>query len=159
MESILDTIHGLLIPVGGDPLLLPNAAVAEISAYKPAQVVDEAPEWLSGIFEWRGIRIPLVVFERMCEEPDEVPTNFERIAVFNSLNGNDRLPFFAIATQGIPRLAQVNASILTATPSDVAVQGPVRESVLLNGEPARIPDLDEMEKSLLDIKPLMEALN
>lgn len=159
MESILDTIHSLIIPVGGDPLLLPNAAVAEISAYKPAQAINDAPDWLAGLFEWRGLKIPLITFECMCGEQEDIPENFERIAVLNGLNGNERLPFFAIATQGIPRLAQVNSSILTATPSDVAEQGPIRESVLLNGEPARIPDLDEMEKSLLDIKSLFETLN
>jgi len=157
METILDTIHSLVIPVGGDPLLLPNAAVAEITAYAAAQTVDEAPEWLSGLFEWRGVKVPLIDFERMCDEQDS-PGSFERVAVFNSLGGNIRLPFFAIATQGIPRLLKVNDSILTATPGEIEEQGPVRKSVMINGEPARIPDLDKMEKRLLEIKPLMEAL-
>lgn len=158
MESLLDTIHSLIIPVRGDPLLLPNAAVAEISAYKPAQTVNEAPGWLAGLIEWRGIKVPLIEFERMCDEQD-TPDHFERLAIFNSLGGNKRLPFFAIATQGIPHLIKVNGSILKATPGDIAEQGPIMKSVMLNGEPARIPDLDEMEKSLLDIKPLMDALN
>jgi len=158
METLLDTIHSLLIPVGGDPLLLPNAAVAEISAYKEAQPINEAPDWLAGLFEWRGITIPLIQFERMCDE-QEIPGSYERVAIFNSLGGNKRLPFFAIATKGIPRLIKVNGSILTATPGDAAEQGPVRKSVMLNGEPARIPDLDVMEKTLLDVKPLMAALN
>jgi len=156
MESLLDTIHSLIIPVEGDPLLLPNAAVAEISTYKAADKVDETPDWLSGLFEWRGIRIPLIGFELMCDE--DSPGDFQRVAIFNSLNGNQKLPFFAIATQGIPRLIKVNSSTLTATPGDDDEQGPVRKSVMLNGEPARIPDLDEMEKSLLGIKPLMDEL-
>lgn len=158
MEALLDTIHSLIIPVGGDPLLLPNAAVAEITAYKPAQTVNDTPDWLAGLFEWRGIKVPLIDFEQMCDEQD-TPGNFKRVAIFNSLGGNKRLPFFAIATQGIPRLIKVNDSILTATPGENAEQGPVRKSVMLNGEPARIPDLDQMEKSLLDIKPLLDALN
>ncbi len=157
MESLVDNIHGLIIPVEGDPLLLPNAAVAEISAYTAAEKVDETPGWLAGLFEWRGIRIPLIEFELMCDE--DSPGGFKRVAIFNSLNGNKSLPFFAIGTQGIPRLIKVNSSILTATPGDNEEQGPIRKSVMLNGEPARIPDLDEMEKSLLDIKPLMDALN
>lgn len=157
MESLLDTIHGLIIPVEGDPLLLPNAAVAEISAYRSAQKIDGTPDWLGGLLEWRGIKIPLICFEQMCDE--DIPETFNRMAIFNSLNGNKQLPFFAIATQGIPRLIKINSSILTATPGDGEEQGPIRKSVMLSGEPARIPDLDEMEKSLLDIKPLMKALN
>jgi len=157
MESILDTIHSLIIPVGGDPLLLPNAAVAEITAYKPAQSVKKSPDWLAGLFEWRGIKVPLVEFERMCDEKDSAG-RFERVAVFNSLGGNKRLPFFAIVTLGIPHLVKVDSSILTATPEGIAEQGPVRKNIMLNGEPARIPDLDKMEKSLLDVKPLMDAL-
>ncbi len=154
MESVLQNVHGLLIPMAGDPLLLPNAAVAEISAYRPAETVDGGPDWLAGLYEWRGLKIPLVTFETMCGG-QEVPKKFERVAVFNNLNGNERMPFFAIATQGIPRLTQVNSSILTATPSEEVEQGPIKESVLLNGEPARIPDLDEMEKSLLGIEALV----
>ncbi len=157
MESLFDTVHSLVIPVEGDPLLLPNAAVAEISAYQSAQKIDDTPEWLAGLLEWRGIKVPLIEFERMCDE--ETPASFTRVAIFNSLNGNKQLPFFAIATQGIPRLVKLNNSVLTTTPGDDEEQGPVRKSVMINGEPARIPDLDEMEKILLGIKPLMEALN
>ena len=57
-------IHSQMLALSGDPLVLPNTAVAEIINYVEPTPVKDAPDWLLGTLDWRGYRIPLLSLEQ-----------------------------------------------------------------------------------------------
>lgn len=153
MEALQTIVHSLVIPMQGKPLLLPNAAVAELIAYRPTEALDDAPDWLLGIIDWRGHRIPVVSMEDLLEGSHTDYKGRLRIVVFNSLSGDSKLPFFATVSQGIPSLTQANAHVLSEV-SDAEQRECVKAHVLYHGEPAIIPDLDAIEAKLKQVKAL-----
>lgn len=141
-----DTIHSLLLPLHRDIALLPNAAVAEVILSQHIDPVPDAPEWLLGMLSWRDRRVPLISFEVASNgEAGRMHKNC-RIAVINTLNGNARLPYIAIITQGLPSLQVVRQDTIKFEEQS----GENRQSVLgfvnLNGTIALIPDIDDLEQ-------------
>ena len=54
-----DEIRGVMIQVGQERLLLPNATVAEVLARVAIEPVEGAPAWLPGQIVWHGWNVPL----------------------------------------------------------------------------------------------------
>ena len=158
MATIAANVHSLLIPMANDTLLLPNAAVAEIIALTDIEPVENAPEWLLGFINWRGQHVPLLSFEVVNGNEKPEYQSKARIVVFNALGGSSSLPFFATLAQGIPHLIQANQSIVTALAESDEHPTGVLCPVLVEGEPAVIPDLDAMEKLILQHPVLQEQL-
>ncbi len=154
MSNLSVSVRSLMIPMKHDPFLLPNASLAEIVAYSAPGPLENSPEWLLGLLPWRGLDIPLVSFEVMHGEPMAEVSGHERIAIFNAPGGDSRLPFFAILVQGIPHLIMANQSVVTALAEQEAEEG-VLAHVLIEAEPAIIPDLDRIESILLSEKTLL----
>lgn len=153
-EGQATAVHCLMIPLRNDILLLPNAAVAEVTAYHPPLAVADAPGWFLGRHDWRDYQIPVIAFEKLNDDPGlEVPvTRTSRIAVLNTLNGNTRLPYIGLLTQGIPRLQVVQHKALEANPATEDKRKTyVSAFVMINGESVTIPDLDKLEKVLLEL--------
>ena len=62
MPDLPREIRGVMIPVTGGRVLLPNATVAEVITYSQPESVANAPKWLLGRLSWRGWRLPLFSF-------------------------------------------------------------------------------------------------
>jgi chemosensory pili system protein ChpC len=138
----------LLIPVAGKTLLLPNVSVAEILEYTEPVPQPDVPTWYLGNINWRTLQIPLISFEAVNEQAFANRTANAKIAILNGIVDNPRLPFWGIVTQGTPRQMRITAQEIVRDDSDYG--GPAQfMSVLVNGEAARIPDLDFIERQLL----------
>lgn len=148
----MDAVHCLLLPIFGEDLLLPNAAVAEVVSYSEPEVVAEAPEWLLGRIAWRDQYIPLISFE--VASGGELPPVLKqsRIAVLNTLNGNSALPYIGVVTQGIPHLQVVQERGIERDEEPADPRTSVADYVTLNGESALVPDLDNLEQRLLRLQ-------
>src|SRR5688572_20984033 len=107
MADTTTDIRGVLIQVVGARLLLPNATIAEVLAYAPPDPVENAPEWLLGRIRWRGWRLPLIAFARMAGISEESAALGNKVLVLKALGGDPKLPYFALLTQGFPRLVTV----------------------------------------------------
>ncbi len=143
------TVRSLWIPLQGLDLLLPNTAVAEISDYEPPQLLEGAPEWLLGLFPWRGRGVPLLRYERLLGQEVEESSRGARVAVVNTLNHNPQLPFIAILARGIPRLQQLRDGMLVERPRGEEDGPVIKARVALEENEALIPDLDALEQLLL----------
>ena len=138
----------MLLPMVGHHLLVPTTSVAEMSAVRLLEEVAEAPDWLLGLYDWRGTKVPVVSEEALNGE-GAIELNMQgRIAVLNNTGINPDLPFIAIHTQGIPRMARVadediseNASA-GRRPFDIM-------SVKVGLEEFYIPDISAIEASYL----------
>ncbi|HQZ30617.1 MAG TPA: chemotaxis protein CheW [Arenimonas sp.] len=138
-------IRGVLITVTNGRLLLPNANVAEVITFSEPEAVENAPEWLLGRVRWRGWRLPLISFSRMAGWSQEDGHLGAKVAVLKALGGNPKLPFFAVLSQGFPRLVTVNATTLVQSHDMKELPLGVHSRVTLNDDPASVPDLMSLE--------------
>ncbi|MEO8809191.1 MAG: chemotaxis protein CheW [Rhodanobacter sp.] len=144
-------IRCVLVPVGDLRLLLPNATIAEVITQSTPEPVAGAPRWLLGRITWRGWRVPLVSFAQLAGSAEGDADLAVRVAVLKALGGDSRLPFIAVLTQGFPRLTTLNAELIIPTHDGRELPPGVRAHVLVRDDVAVIPDLEWIEKSLLDL--------
>lgn len=148
----IDAVHCLLIPIYGETLLLPNAAVAEVVAYIDSEPADNAPEWFLGYMNWRDLRIPLISFEAATGGNVAPLQKNSRIAILNTLNGKQEVSHFGIVTQGIPHLQVVHEKHLSRDEEPSDPRPSIADYVQLNEETVLVPDIDELEKRLLQLQ-------
>lgn len=146
------SVRSQIIPIGGGHLVLPNTAVAEVIVYSEAVPIAEGPEWLLGLLSWRERDVPLLSFEVMCGQPKPPVPVRAKIVVLNALGGNPDLNFFALLVQGVPQLASIDESRIAAMDYTPEADAVILSRVVVDGETAFIPDLDAIEKRLLDCK-------
>jgi chemosensory pili system protein ChpC len=143
-------IRGVLIQIAGARLLLPNATIAEVLSFADPEPVDNAPDWLLGRIRWRGWQLPLVAFSRLSGIAEEKGGLGSKVVVLKALGGNPKAPFFAVLTQGFPRLVTVSRNALVAEDSGEALPLGVRARVVLNEDAALLPDLEQVEQLIGD---------
>lgn len=143
-------IRGVLIGVTGARLLLPNASVAEVITYSQPEPVPNAPDWLYGRIRWRGWRLPLISFSRLAGLARTENELGAKVVVLKALGGNPRQPYFAMLTQGFPRLVTVSADQLVSAGDGGAAPAGVLTPVLLRDDEAVIPDLAGIEAMVVD---------
>ena len=151
MSQVSSDVRAVLLPMQGGQLLLPNATVSEVVGFRdPTPVEGNEADWLLGSFEWRQKKVPVVAFETLLSLPRE-ESGRARIAICNTLNGNARCPYIGILLRSIPHLTRVTEETITSlgAPSDSGQM--VLQQVRVNGQEAWIPDLDTLERAVLEI--------
>lgn len=142
-------IRGVLIQVQGARLLLPNATIAEVLSFAAPEPVENAPEWLLGRIRWRGWQVPLVAFSRLAGiAADEQGGLGSKVVVLKALGGDQKAPYFALLTQGFPRLVTVSEDALAVDGGDAPLPGGVQARVMLNQDAALLPDLEQVESMI-----------
>lgn len=138
-------IRGVLIQLAGARLLLPNATIAEVLSYAPPEPVESAPEWLLGKMRWRGWQLPLVAFAELAGFGKEPAGLGSKVVVLKALGGNAKAPYFALLTQGFPRLVTVSKEGLLPDADTAELPLGVQARVQLNEDTAFVPDLVAVE--------------
>ena len=144
-------IRGVLIQVSDARLLLPNATIAEVLSFANPDPLEGAPDWLLGRIRWRGWQLPLVSFSRFAGIADEQGGLGSKVIVLKALGGDAKRPFFALLTQGFPRLVTVTEAALLADTEDAALPARVLSRVRLNEDYALVPDLAAIEEHLGEV--------
>ena len=148
-------VRGVLITVNQGRLLLPNASIAEVITFSDPEPVENAPAWMLGQIRWRGWRLPLLSFSRFAGWSEEEGQVGAKVVVLKALGGNPKLPYFAVLSQGFPRLVTVSTTALAESHSIKELPIGIHSLVTLNGDPAAVPDLMSLE--LLIDKALNKA--
>jgi len=143
-------IRGVVIQLAGARLLLPNAAIAEVLSYAPPEPVAGAPDWLLGRMRWRGWQLPLISFSRLAGLAAEQGGLGSKVLVFKALGGDAKAPYFAILTQGFPRLVTVSREGLKVDDDGAELPLAVLARVMLNQDDALVPDLVAIEKLITE---------
>ena len=141
-------IRGVLIQVADARLLLPNATIAEVLSFAEPEPVADAPDWLLGRIRWRGWQLPLIAFSRFAGIAEEHGGLGSKVIVLKALGGDPRHPFFAVLTQGFPRLVTVTEAVLSSEAGDAEVPEGVLARVRLNEDEALVPDLAALEERI-----------
>lgn len=150
MASSNDEIRGVLVQVGEERLLLPNATVAEVLARVPVEAIADAPAWLPGQILWHGWQVPLVSFPGLTGQGRESVAASSKIVVLKALSGGEAMPYFALLTQSFPRLISVPRDGLLADATEEQLPAGVQMRVLLGDEAALLPDLASIEAMIGD---------
>ena len=141
-----DEIRGVMIQVGDDRLLLPNATVAEVLAKVPVEPVEDAPDWLPGRIDWHGWQVPLVKFATLAGLQEDAAGRGNRVIVLKALGGDEALPYFGLLTASFPQLVSVPRDSLLADASEDDLPRGIQKRVLLGEQSAMLPDLELVER-------------
>ena len=148
MSDTAQIIRGVLIQVADARLLLPNATIAEVLSYAEPEPLEDAPDWLLGRIRWRGWQLPLVSFARFAGIAEEQGGLGSKVIVLKALGGNPKRPYFALLTQGFPRLVTVTEQTLATQEEGDGLPAGVLARVRLNENDAMVPDLAALEQRL-----------
>ena len=145
-------IRGVLIQIAGGRLLLPNATIAEVLSFADPDPVANTPDWLLGRIRWRGWQLPLIAFSRLTGIAEEAGGLGSKVVVLKALGGDSKAPYFAMLTQGFPRLVTVSQDTVMADAhaEDETLPDGVQARVLLNQDQALLPDLERVEAMIGD---------
>jgi chemosensory pili system protein ChpC len=145
-----DDIRGIMIPVAEDRrVLLPNAIIAEVVSYKELSTIDSSPPWLFGNFEWRGYSIPVVCYDTLITGiKSNKHRKSGRVAVIKALGDIDKMPYFAIIVDGVPRLHLVTQGDLQVHESEDGESNAIASKVTIQEEMSEIPNIRFLEHVL-----------
>lgn len=150
-EDAVTEVRSVLIPLAENRLLLPNVVVAEVMDYQKPEARDNTPEWFIGDLSWRGTRVPVVSIEALMNGSVVTPGRRGRTIVTNTLNGEKSLPYIAIFSHAMPSLVRVTADNIQPYTLEVDLGVLIKQAVRINGSPALVPNLDELERQVLHI--------
>lgn len=141
----------LLLPLRGRTLLVPTVTVAEMVPMAPCHMEEGFPDWSFGYFEWRGRDVPLLSFEGLSGESVAELAPRGRFAVLNNTGVSEDLPFIALPTTAIPRMARIAPEDIKEDAS--ALKKPFElMRVKVGLEELAIPDLSAMEQAYLEFR-------
>ena len=151
MEQDGSVVRCLALPIAGEQILVPNAVVAEVVAADTVSPLSGDPAWLLGSLTWRGSVLPLVCMEAAVGGIRLEAGARSKIVILKSLSAREPLENFAVLVQGIPHQ-------VLATDHTVTLESPINDGrpfvaadLQVEGEQAFIPNLDAVEKALMDI--------
>jgi len=140
------TLNGLLLPLEDRTLLLPSAAIAEVIHHKAVpEPVENAPDWLLGQIEWRGLKLPLLSFEVLSGAA--LPSPKRQIAILNVTHEQASLKFYALLLQGFPHTRLLDATLPRSDEPTAALE--LACVHLGNDKIGKIPNLPAVEEKLL----------
>lgn len=142
-------VASLLIPMNGNHLLIPNVTVAEIVPVSQVTPVLRSPDWYLGNCRWREQTVPLLAYEVLNGDEKPFVNARSRFAVLNTTGQDDSLPFIAVLTQGLPRLARVTQDEISKR-DDIENKAYELMHISWAGEEAVIPDISKMENFFLN---------
>lgn len=148
-QKKIQEVASLLIPLQGQTILLPNVTVAEIVPVSSIQPVQDAPDWYLGNCIWRELTVPVLSIEVLNGDAAPSMHSRARFAVLNTTGINENLPFIAVLTQGLPRLARVSEEEIRER-EDAENRAVDLMHVSWAGETTVIPNVPAIEQIFLD---------
>jgi len=103
MNDKTASVRCMLLPLVSLNLLVPSSAVAEIIGYSVPRELDDCSDWFEGVVQWRGVYVPVIAIEQMCNIATASTGPRTRIAVVYNPQKDPDLPYVGIHMQDIPR--------------------------------------------------------
>lgn len=142
----LSELSCVLIPLQGSQLLLPSVSIAEILPWRRVKALADTPDWCLGMLGWRGEMVPVVRFEVLNGASSEARKSGRCLVVMNRARHSSGLAFYAIASEGLPRLVQLASNDLTNESTRLGRCESV--AVKVGTESAVIPNLEYIETAV-----------
>ena len=114
MSNKPTSVRCMLLPLISFSLLIPNSAVAEIIGYSTPRQLSDTSEWFPGVVLWRGVYVPVVEMEKLCELGAAEVGPRTRIAIIYNPEKDPEMPYLGIHMQDIPRAYLAEADSVKA---------------------------------------------
>jgi len=137
------TLRCLRLQIEGFELLMPDSIVAEVIAYQPIIAMPNAAKGHMGMFIWRGVQVPLLSLEILCDMPLPSVHSRARIAVMYHPDGNPEQPYLGLLMQDIPRPQLIEESHLQLM-ADIGPCEWVSSCVEYQGTELLVPNFDRI---------------
>jgi len=113
VNDVSTSVRCMLLPLNSLTLLVPNSAVAEIIGYSAPREISGSSGWFQGVVLWRGVYVPVIAVEELCEVGSAEVRPRARIAIIYNPQKDPDLPYLGIHIQDIPRayLAEAETTI------------------------------------------------
>lgn len=143
-----ERIHSLEIPLAGASLLVPSAAVAEVTNPAELHPVPGAPPWVLGVIGWRSQPVPVISFEALIGQPVPALSEDSKIVVFYPLAGPRSGEFYAMLSLAEPRPQPITSkSIEPEDPARLPDTPLIAAGVRIKGRALYIPDFDALRRA------------
>jgi chemosensory pili system protein ChpC len=103
MNEKAASVRCMLLPLTSLHLLVPNSAVAEIIGYSTPRPLADCSDWFPGVVLWRGVHVPVVAVEQICDVATAAVGPRARIAIIYNPEKDPDLSYIGIHMQDIPR--------------------------------------------------------
>lgn len=140
----------MLLPLLDQTLMVPTVTVAEMGVIKPFTNVNNTPDWFLGFYDWHNMRVPVICLEALNGVASAKFNAKGRIAVLNNTGVSEHMPFIAILTQGIPRMARVEEKDIEEDREKARNNFDVMV-VRVESESYSIPDVSAIENAFLQL--------
>ena len=144
MSNQRDEFYAQLLPIEGDRVLLPAAAIREALQLDRIELNSGSPAWLLGHAQSAGVRLPVISLEGLMGR--SIPARGSRSRMVRVVSTSGKSDWMMV-TQGQPHLTPLNMQALQ--PAPLESQDPL-DLILARGKIANltafIPDLDEIEQ-------------
>ena len=142
-----EIIRCMILPLADDWLLLPNVTVAEIIAFvEPKYPSDD--DFLLGYMDWRGVKVPIIYFEDVCDLTKKENSIRDRIAILYHPDGDTENSYVGIKLTDIPRSFRAEVNNLEEEPISIERSDLVVKQIQDDNRRFFIPNLDAIFKQL-----------
>ncbi len=142
-------IRGIMIPVTEEKrVLLPNAIIAEVISYNELIDIQGSPNWLLGNMNWRGYDVPVICYDTLSSGNKTQMKPTKRVAIIKALGNIEKLPYFALVVNGVPRLQLVTQGDLQVHEMDKNDSNAVASKVTIQDEMSEVPNIRYIEHVL-----------
>jgi len=138
----------VLVPTGAISLLMPSTSVAEVVGLGDLKLLSGASGNLLGVFEWRGIRLPVVTIEALFGERAPAADRRAKVVVLYPLPGQRRSDFFAVLASSDPHSRVVSAEQVSDANAPPPPNTYIARTCTLGGEAVGIPDLGAIRAAM-----------
>ena len=152
VENAEATVRCVYLPLAEAGLLVPSSAVAEVIVVPPIDVIDGAPDWLVGLVDWRGMRLPLLRAEAALGKSETDSDVRGRVAVMHVLDEDSPVQFYGIGIQRLPTVVLATERATKFAEPTLLVDW-VQSQVELEIGDALVPRLDLLEQMAISALP------
>jgi len=143
------TLSCMLLPLNGNDVLLPKSIVKEV-VYKPNLNLFEEDDWLIGDIEWEDYIVPVISFERLCNQTRVVKSNHVRAVICHVIDNAESFPFYAIEVQSMPRPLIMDSRALYSHDGMMSKHSEmISHFVKIGSKELAIPHFQKIEEILL----------
>lgn len=136
-----DRVRCLTLNFFSYKMLIPNAAVAEVTELSNIEPLLGVPEWFGGMMKWREQDVPVVIFEKIMNIEAHKPQQFRRVLILNAPGNKNCSPFIALGCQSIPSLTSIDEARVAVADQ----QSEQATHIKLDGEDYIIPKVSFLE--------------
>jgi chemosensory pili system protein ChpC len=150
-----EELYSLLVPLGGDRIIIPRSCVAEVVRYSPSE--QESDGWLRDSLRWRERDVPVISFDTLLGAQPPSASGRTRVVIFNPIGADPECPPYGLLAQGFPQMVRVNSEVVQRDKNYSVPEGaPVICQISMLNEYALIPDLEKLEQNLIEALALTD---